>query len=177
MAGSPPEQRGTRYVRFDERYGTTSLRRQARPIRPIMSIQLCTAAAPARGVQAPSAIAGRLGLAGVQAVEHHERRRRPRCRVTQSVKLYDPESGRYFAGHTCDISDGGLRLELPARLPALAGRTACVYIAHNGGGRGFVQHTQMLPVRYVWVRRDARTGTATCGVELLSDTASIREAA
>lgn len=119
----------------------------------------------------------RLGIAGVETVEHHERRRRPRTRISKSVKLYDPSSGRYFAGHTYDVSEGGLRLELPARLPALAGRTACVYIAHNGSGRGFIQHTQMLPVRYVWVRRDVRTGMASCGVEILADTASAREAA
>jgi hypothetical protein len=121
-------------------------------------------------------IAGRLGLAGYETIEHHERRRRSRQRVSKSVKLYDPVSGRYFAGHTCDMSEGGLRLELSARLPAVAGGTACVYIADNVG-RGFIQHTQMLPVRYVWVRRDTRTGMATCGVEILSDTASAREAA
>lgn len=142
-----------------------------------MSIHLSTRAALAGRVQELASIAGRLGLAGVEAVEHHERRRRPRSAVSKSVKLYDPESGRYFAGHTCDVSEGGLRLELPSRLPAVAGRTACLYIAHNRGGRGFIQHTQMLPVRYVWVRRDARTGTATCGVEVLSDTVSLREAA
>ena len=122
-------------------------------------------------------VAGRLGLAGIETVEHHERRRRPRARVSKSVKLYDPLSGRYFAGHTCDVSDGGLRLELPAKLPALAGQTACVYVADNVAGRGFVQHTQMLPVRFVWVRRNARTGVAMCGVQILSDTASVREAA
>ncbi len=118
----------------------------------------------------------RLGLAGAP-VEHHERRRRPRARVSKTVKLYDPLSGRYFAGHTADVSESGLRLELPARLPALTGRTACVYIADDHVGRGFIQHTQMLPVRYVWIRRDARTGVATCGVEILADTASAREAA
>lgn len=121
-------------------------------------------------------IAGRLGLAGLETIEHHERRRRSRQRICKTVKLYDPVTGRYFAGHTCDISEAGLRLELPAKLPAMAGGTACVYIADNAG-RGFIQHTQMLPVRYVWVRRDARTGMATCGLEILSDTASAREAA
>ena len=50
------------------------------------------------------------------------------------------------------------------------------YVADNAS-RGFIQHTQMLPVRFVWVRRDARTGTAVCGVEILADTASAREAA
>ncbi len=120
-------------------------------------------------------IAGQLEF-GVEAVEHHERRRRPRLRVSKSVKLYDPLSGRYFSGHTCDVSESGLRLELPAKLPAIAGQSACVYVSDNVG-RGFIQHTQMLPVRYVWVRRDARTGLATCGVEILGDTASAREAA
>jgi hypothetical protein len=121
-------------------------------------------------------IAGRLGFAGVASVERHERRRRSRQRVSKSVKLYDPVSGRYFAGHTCDVSETGLRIELPAKLPAVAGGTACVYVADNPT-RGFIQHTQMLPVRFVWVRRDARTGTAVCGVEILADTASAREAA
>lgn len=136
----------------------------------------CTTAVREQARDVPH-VAGRLGIAGIETIEHHERRRRPRTRVSKSVKLYDPVSGRYFAGHTCDISEAGLRLELPAALPALAGRTACVYIAHNANGRGFIHHTQMLPVRYVWVRRDGRTGTAICGLEVLSDTASAREAA
>ena len=122
------------------------------------------------------AIAGRLGFAGVETIEHHERRRRPRARVSKTVKLHDPASGRYFSGHTCDVSDSGLRLELPAKLPALMGATASLFIAEPGS-RGFVGHVEMLPVRFVWVRRDARTGTSTCGVEILADTAGAREAA
>ena len=122
------------------------------------------------------AIAGRLGVAGVETVEHHERRRRPRARVNKTVKLYDPASERYFAGHTCDVSDSGLRLELPAQLPAISGVTAYVFVAEPGS-RGFIGHVEMLPVRFVWVRRDARTGTAQCGVEILADAATAREAA
>lgn len=172
MARFAPEQRRGGQVRFGVRRRRGAPIRRLGPIRPIMSLT-CTTTLTG---ELP-AIAGRLGIAGIQAIEHHERRRRPRTCSSQSVKLYDPASGRYFAGHTCDVSEGGMRLEMPARLPALPGRTACVYIAYDGGARAFVQHTQMLPVRYVWVRRDARTGTATCGVEVLADTASVREAA
>lgn len=172
MARFAREQRRVPNVRFASRRRRAVRLQQDRPIRPIMSLSCTTPV-----LDDLPAIAGRLGIAGIQTVEHHERRRRPRTRSSQSVKLYDPESGRYFAGHTCDVSDGGFRLEMPARLPALAGRTACVYIAYDGGARAFVQHTQMLPVRYVWVRRDTRSGTAICGVQILADTASAREAA
>ena len=113
----------------------------------------------------------------VDYAEYTERRRRPRTVTERTVKLYDPTSGRYFAGHTCDVSETGLRLELPAKLPARAGATACVYIAPAIAGGAFISHTQMLPVRYVWVRRDPRTGRATCGVQILADTASQRDAA
>ena len=106
-----------------------------------------------------------------------ERRRRLRMRISRTVKLFDPLSGGYFAGHTCDVSDGGLCLELPARLPAVAGTTAYVYIAPDDGSMSFVRQTQLLAIRYVWVRRNPMTGTATCGVQVLADTASAREAA
>lgn len=110
-------------------------------------------------------------------VEYHERRRRHRAAAMRTVKLFDPVSGRYFAGHTCDVSESGFCLELPARVPARANQTACVFIAGSGNGRGFVEHTQMVPVRYVWVHRNSGTGVARCGVEILADTASQRRAA
>lgn len=117
--------------------------------------------------------------------EYHERRRRNRRPVTRTVKLFDPVSGHYFTGHTCDVSETGFCLTLPARVAARAGQTACVFVASSGSGRGFVQHTQMVPVRYVWVRRTGGMGRAfgdagdnvQCGVEILADTASQRRAA
>lgn len=128
-----------------------------------------------------SPTAGRLRLSrDVQCgpfAEYHERRRRHRSAVMRTVKLFDPVSGRYFAGHTCDISESGFCLELPSRVPARANQTACVFIAGSGNGRGFVEHAQMVPVRYVWVRRDSATGVARCGLEILADTASQRRAA
>ena len=127
-------------------------------------------------------ILGRLGVGTSPSdrearrdVDPCERRRRLRTPEHKSVKLFDPASGRYFAGHTCDVSETGLCLTLPARLPARNGGTACLYVAPDHAG-AFGERTQMLDVRFVWVRRDDRTGTATCGVELLTDTAGARGA-
>lgn len=114
-------------------------------------------------------------------VDDHDadRRRRPRASIEQTVKLYDPVSGRYFAGHTQDVSDSGLRLELPARVPARAGQTALVYIAASHMGRGLIDHAALIPIRYVWVRRetDEQGERCVCGVEVLADSVSARNAA
>ena len=107
------------------------------------------------------------------APDGSERRRRLRKPDNKSVKLFDPASERYFAGHTCDVSETGLCLTLPARLPLRNGATACLYVADDRSG-GLVERTQMLDVRFVWVRRDEKSGTATCGVERLTDTAGAR---
>lgn len=106
-----------------------------------------------------------------------ERRRRKRLTVDKTIKLYDPASGRYFAGHTRDISDNGMQIELPAKVPARAGHTALVYVASSGDRRQFLEHTSLVPVRFVWVRRDPVTGTASCGVEMLANTSAARHAA
>ena len=116
----------------------------------------------------PADVLGRLGLAESDDADPAERRRKRRVSTNKSVKLFDPASGQYFSGHTCDVSDSGLCLTLPARLPAFAGGTASVYVA-DASNVGFAARSQMHEVRYVWVRRDARTGTATCGVEIVKN--------
>ena len=104
-----------------------------------------------------------------------DRRRRVRVEDQRTVKLYDPASDRYFAGHTRDVSDGGFCLELPAKIPARSGQTAMVYVA-AADRRGLIGHAELVPVRYVWVRRDD-AGRCLCGVEVLADTAGLRRAA
>ena len=107
--------------------------------------------------------------------ETMERRRRKRVSMIKTIKLYDATSGRYFAGHTCDVSEAGMQIELPAKVPARAGHTALVYVAGPGDRRQFLEHTSLVPVRFVWVRRNPTTGTACCGVELLADTTAAAE--
>ncbi|MEL7239632.1 MAG: PilZ domain-containing protein, partial [Planctomycetota bacterium] len=109
--------------------------------------------------------------------ETAERRRRHRTKVEKTIKLYDPASNRYFAGHTCDVSDCGMQIELPAKVPARAGQTALIYVAPPTGGRAFLEHTSLLPIKFVWVRRNPETGSAFCGVQMLADTAAARRAA
>ena len=122
---------------------------------------------------AQTGVLGRLGLHTTPPdSDGSERRRRQRLAVHKSVKLFDPVSGRYFAGHTCDVSQSGLCLELPAKLPARAGGTASLCVA--GDCTGLMSRSEMLDVRFVWVSRDHNTGRATCGVELLADTAGGR---
>ena len=126
-----------------------------------------------RLVPAPATWAG-LGHADT------DRRRAPRLTVEQTVKLFDAASGRYFAGHTRDMSETGFQLELPAKVPARAGDTALVYVAASG--RGFVEQTSLVPVRYVWVRRTPATAgdptpRCVCGVQVLADAAEARNAA
>ena len=109
-----------------------------------------------------------------------DRRRRVRLALERTVKLYDPASDRYFAGHTIDVSDAGFCLELPAKTPARAGQTAMVYVA-AADRRGVIDHAELVPVRYVWVRRDAggraEGERCVCGVEVLAEAAGLRRAA
>ena len=41
-----------------------------------------------------------------------ERRRDPRLDVTRPVKLHCPDTGRYWAGRTCNLSPGGAMVEV-----------------------------------------------------------------
>jgi hypothetical protein len=41
-----------------------------------------------------------------------ERRRDPRLEVRHPVKLHCPQTGRYWAGQTCNISPGGAMVEV-----------------------------------------------------------------
>ncbi len=101
-----------------------------------------------------------------------ERRRRLRRDERRAVKLFDPVTGSYAVGRTRDTSDCGLCIELPDRIPARQGETAFVHVAD---GRGLVQRSAMMPVRYAWVRRIGKT--LLCGVEILAASDTVRRAA
>jgi hypothetical protein len=103
------------------------------------------------------------------------RRRSPRVRATRPMKLLDPVSGRYFAGRTSDVSETGLRISLPAKVPARAGSMAFAYV-DNSRRAGLVGDSAMQPIRFVWVRR-AADGSCTCGVRLLAQDMPQRQAA
>ena len=59
----------------------------------------------------------------------HERREHPRVAAERACKVYDPRSRRYTAGHTIDLSRGGLRLVLQRSLPVDPGDTLYVAVA------------------------------------------------
>ncbi|MEM1011962.1 MAG: hypothetical protein AAGI46_07040 [Planctomycetota bacterium] len=101
-----------------------------------------------------------------------ERRRRLRRIDHRGLKLFDPVTGSYMIGRTRDTSDTGMCVELPDRVPARQGETAFVHLAD---GRGLVQRSGMMPVRYAWVRRIGKT--LTCGLEILAASDTIRRAA
>ena len=133
------------------------------------------AAAFATLPDASTAVPMRLAGLGRYDDSGRDRRRRPRMGLEQTVKLYDPAADRYFAGRTRDVSDRGFCLELPAGTPARTGGTAMVHVAR--GGEGLLSRRMMVPVRYVWVRRDAVAGRCYCGAEVLADSVPARSAA
>ena len=109
-----------------------------------------------------------------------ERRRQRRLRVSQAVKLLDPVSGRYHAGVTRDVSETGYCLELPPGVCARAGGSAFLHVASECRGLGLVAQQSLLPVRFIWVRREGvggRNPQCVVGVEVEAESGMLRNAA
>jgi hypothetical protein len=109
-----------------------------------------------------------------------ERRRGLRVPQSRAAKIFEPGAARYFAGHTHDISSTGVRLELPASMPLIAGRLLDIHIGsgRDGATDALAHRRHMAAARIVWVQRDAAPrGRALVGVEFLSRTALAMDAA
>ena len=58
-----------------------------------------------------------------------DRRRHPRIELQRPCKVFDPRSGKYHAGQTRDLSNGGLLLEIPRLLELKPGDRVHVGVA------------------------------------------------
>ena len=107
-----------------------------------------------------------------------ERRRGLRVRQHRPVKVFEPLGSRYFGGQTGDISATGLRIELPAYAAVRPGETLSIHVGLSHKGEVLANRRQMMPVRVVWVNRNAGgEGKLEAGVEFLANIAARRDAA
>ena len=108
-----------------------------------------------------------------------ERRRGLRVRQHRPVKVFEPLGSRYFGGQTGDISATGLRIELPSYAAVRPGETLSIHVGLSHRGETLANRRQMIPVRVVWVNRDAsgRSGKLEAGVEFMANIAARRHAA
>lgn len=110
--------------------------------------------------------------------EGAERRRGLRIRQTRPVKVFEPGAGRYFGGQTEDISNTGLRIELPMWAPVRAGSNLSIHVGLSRTGESLANRRQMIPVRVVWVnRRAGKNARLEAGVEFLASIAAHLDAA
>jgi hypothetical protein len=108
-----------------------------------------------------------------------ERRRGLRINQNRPIKVLDSQAGRFFGGQTRDVSATGLRIELPTRTPVRPGKLLCIHVGVSDAGQPLANRRQMIPVRVVWVRRDAEESpsTLTAGVEFVASVAAHLDAA
>lgn len=108
-----------------------------------------------------------------------ERRRGLRIRQNRPVKVFEPGSARYFGGQTCDVSSTGLRIELPASMPVLPGKTITIHVGLSEKGQALANRRAMIPARVVWVDRsgDLKNPRMMAGVEFVSSIAAHLDAA
>jgi hypothetical protein len=109
-----------------------------------------------------------------------ERRRGLRIRQNRPVKVYEPTSARYFAGHTCDVSSTGLRVELPAGMLAREGCQITIHVGLNEQGQALANRRSMIPAKIVWVERSfdaAQRPRVMAGVEFVATVAAHLDAA
>lgn len=119
------------------------------------------------------------GRRDLDETEAGERRRGLRIRQNRPIKAYEPVTARYFAGHTCDISATGLRIDLPPSAALRPGRTISVHVGLDRQGHGLAHRRQMIPARIVWIRppTSAAPGRVMAGIEFLSSIAAGVDAA
>lgn len=60
-----------------------------------------------------------------------DRRSHPRVALERPCKLYDPQTGKYRAGVTCDFSQGGFLVRLDQRLNSHPGDVLYIGIAQK----------------------------------------------
>jgi c-di-GMP-binding flagellar brake protein YcgR len=70
-------------------------------------------------------------MGGVMIELDHDRRESPRIALSRPCKVFNPRSGKYASGSTCDISAGGMLLRLDRPLAVEAGDRLYVGIAQK----------------------------------------------
>ncbi|HEX8325529.1 MAG TPA: PilZ domain-containing protein [Tepidisphaeraceae bacterium] len=83
-----------------------------------------------------------------------DRRRDERFDDRRLVQLFEPFSGQFFAGLTCNVSSAGICVRLPAEINLRAGRFVTVHGAGDVGPRGGRQGP--ITARVVWAMTDAQ---------------------
>ncbi len=107
-----------------------------------------------------------------------ERRRGLRIRQSRPVKVFEPAAGRYFGGQTEDISNTGLRIELPMWATVRPGETLSIHVGLSRTGESLANRRQMIPARVIWVNRSAgKNARLEAGVEFLASIAAHLDAA
>ena len=109
-----------------------------------------------------------------------ERRRGLRIHQNRPLKVFEPTTGRYFGGQTCDISSTGLRIELPASMPVREGHVVTLHVGLDGKGQALANRRAMIPARVVWMERSfdgSNRPTVMAGVEFVSSIAAHLDAA
>ncbi len=108
-----------------------------------------------------------------------ERRRGLRIRQNRPVKVFEPTVARYFGGQTEDISNSGLRLELPASTPVRPGKILNIHVGAPDSINTLANRMQMMPARVIWVDREhgMSRGRLLAGIELLARAAAQVDAA
>src|SRR5690349_1838468 len=107
-----------------------------------------------------------------------ERRRGLRISQNRPVKVFESTSARYIGGQTEDISATGLRIELPASSPVVAGTILNIHVGLNAIGQSLANRRQMMPARVVWTRRrGGRAARLIAGVEFITNIAAHLDAA
>src|SRR6266567_3345306 len=104
----------------------------------------------------------------------NERRRGLRSKHSRPVKIYEPQSSRYFPGQTADISATGLRLTPPLSTPLIPGNVLSLHIGSPHSTSTLASRRQMLEAKVIWMHRDR--SELVVGLELLS-TAAIQSSA
>lgn len=77
-----------------------------------------------------------------------ERRTHPRVDLQRPVKVFDPQSGKYHTGSTCDVSAGGVLIELAHAIPARPGNDVLLGIAQKRR-QPLLRRNEMVPARIV----------------------------
>lgn len=78
----------------------------------------------------------------------HDRREAPRISLTRACKVLEPRSGKYFAGMTCNVGNGGVLLRLERELALEAGDRLYVGIARKPR-QGLMRSVDMIEVEVV----------------------------
>jgi hypothetical protein len=109
-----------------------------------------------------------------------ERRRGLRIHQNRPLKVFEPTTGRYFGGQTCDISSTGLRIELPASMPVREGHMVTIHVGLDGKGQALANRRTMIPARVVWMERSfdgSNRPMVMAGVEFVASIAAHLDAA